>query len=77
MIASAYFATGGAESRDMAGLACYGGPAGPIGNALVLMCGGPLDAPHYMPAGSVNNRDWTNAKREAIARPSLIERNAA
>lgn len=70
-----YNATGGVSQRDMAWMLIY--PArgtDESGPGLVGGGGGPLDAPCYVPAGSVNSLEFHDWQGNPMAMQSLVWR---
>lgn len=68
-----YNATGGVSQRDMAWMLCYHA-RGTDESGPGLVAGGPIDAPVYVPAGSVNCLEYHDWNGNPLAAQSLVWR---
>lgn len=68
-----HHATGGVAQRDMAWMLNYHA-RGTDESGPGLVAGGPIDAPCYVPAGSVNNGVYYDWQGNPLAMQSLVWR---
>lgn len=64
-----HFSTGAQHERDLAAVAMPG-----LLPADAMLCGGPLDAPCYLPGGAHNSTDSTDWRGRALADGALVAR---